>query len=267
MKTIRQMKLAHFAVTFLVMGTLNSLAQVTRPAQNELDARRVNIDDSTPVNDVQAKENLMIGTSITQFWWNWWVSFAVAAGTIGAVIVALFGQAFRAKYFPAKLTLDIVSADGELTALQSQNGTSIQTRFYHIRVTNSRRWSPGTGVSVVLLQVEEPGPDGRLQIRWTGDVPFGWRHRQLFPVSRTIGAQADIDLCSVTQSGHLQLHLLLIPFNLEAVRSKASTMVLSVQARGDQTDSTVLRVQIAWDGKWEQGAAEMRHHLDVKKIT
>lgn len=53
--------------------------------------------------------------STTQFWWNWWVSLTVAAGTIGAVIVALFGQAFRAKFFPAKLKLDLVSADGELT--------------------------------------------------------------------------------------------------------------------------------------------------------
>lgn len=122
-------------------------------------------------------------------------------------------------------------------------------------------------MSVVLLQVEELGPDGDFQIRWTGDVPFGWRHQQLFPISRTIGAQADIDLCSVTQSGRLQLHLLLTPFNLETVRSQATTMVLSVQARGDQTDSTVFRVKIAWNGKWEQGTAEMRNHLVVKKMT
>ena len=28
--------------------------------------------------------------SAAQFWWNWWVSLAVAIGTIGAVLVALF---------------------------------------------------------------------------------------------------------------------------------------------------------------------------------
>lgn len=202
-----------------------------------------------------------------QFWWNWWVSVAVAFGTIFAALVALFGQAFRIKFFPPKLTLDLVSADGEKTMHRHPNGTGEPVRYYHLRVANSRRWSPANGVSVVLLQLEEPGPDGQLQIKWTGDVPFGWRHQQLFPIARTIGAQADIDLCSVTESRHLQLHLLLTPFNLQAMRTQACDMVLSLQARGNQVDSDVLRLRIAWDGKWEQGVAEMRSHMVVSKAT
>jgi hypothetical protein len=203
----------------------------------------------------------------TQFWWNWWVSLAVAFGTISAVLVALFGQAFRAKFFPPKLTLDLVSADGEATTLRHPDGTVVPVRYYHLRIANSRRWSPANGVSVVLLQLEEPGPDGQLQVRWTGDVPFGWRHQQLFPISRTIGAQADIDLCSVTESLRLQLHLLLTPFNLQAIRTQSCAMVLSLQARGDQADSDVLRIRIAWDGEWQQGAAEMRRHMVISQVT
>jgi hypothetical protein len=38
----------------------------------------------------------------SSFWWNWWINAAVAVATFLAVLVALFGQAFRAKFFPAK---------------------------------------------------------------------------------------------------------------------------------------------------------------------
>ena len=205
--------------------------------------------------------------SAAQFWWNWWVTFAVAIGTLGAVIVALFGQAFRAKFFPPQLTVELWNPDGEATKELRQDSTMGPVRYYHLRVANARRWSPANGVHVALLQLEELGPDGRLQVKWRGDVPFSWRHQQLFPISRTIGAQADIDLCSVTEAGVLQLHLLLQPLNLQWARARASTMVLSVQARGDQADSPVLRVKIAWDGHWHQGTAEMRQHLVVKRET
>jgi hypothetical protein len=205
--------------------------------------------------------------SSAQFWWNWWVTMAVAVGTLCAVIVALFGQAFRSKFFPPRLTLGLNTPDGEATMRRYSDGTSEQVRYYHLRVTNSRRWSPATGVQVALLQLEEPGPDGQLRVTWTGDVPFGWRHQQLFPVLRTIGAQADIDLCSVSESRRFTLHLLLTPLNLASTRTHASPMVLSVQARGHQADSAVLRLSIRWDGQWEQGTAEMRGHLVVQKAT
>ena len=165
-------------------------------------------------------------------WWNSLLDLLVAVGTIGAVVVALFGQAFRAKFFPPKLALCLRDAGGEATTARDAAGREEGVRYWHLVVTNSRRWSPANDVQVVLLQVEEPGPSGEDQVRWRGDVPFGWRHQHLFPLTRTIGAHADIDLCSVTESRRLQLHLLLEPLNLQAVRTARSTLVLSIQARG-----------------------------------
>jgi hypothetical protein len=48
-----------------------------------------------------------------QFWWNWWVSFAIAFGTITAVLVALFGDWFKARIFPPKLRLSYPTQGGE----------------------------------------------------------------------------------------------------------------------------------------------------------
>jgi hypothetical protein len=89
------------------------------------------------------------------------VDVAIALGTIGAVLVALFGQAFRAKFFPPKLSLQLTDRNGEATRKSIGEGPLTQpARYYHIQVSNARRWSPARDVRIVLLQVEEPGPDG-----------------------------------------------------------------------------------------------------------
>jgi hypothetical protein len=85
-------------------------------------------------------------TSNTQFWADWWVQLAVALATFLAVLVALFGQAFRAKFFPPRLSLVLQSAGGEKTkALLSwiENGQAQErledARYYYLCVSNERR--------------------------------------------------------------------------------------------------------------------------------
>jgi hypothetical protein len=44
---------------------------------------------------------------------NWWVQLAVALCTLLAVLVALFGQSFRVKFFPPRLSLTLADPDAE----------------------------------------------------------------------------------------------------------------------------------------------------------
>ena len=208
-----------------------------------------------------------------QFWWNWWVSIAVALGTISAVLVALFGQAFRAKFFPPRLVLQIARPKGEKIKVQLtwfEKGEPKEcwedARYYHIRVKNTRRWSPANQVQIFLTRVEEPGPDRKFQVTWLGDVPIRWRHQEVFPPSRTIGPAADCDLCSVVKGKSLQIYPLVAPYNLNVKRREKSIFVVSLQARSNEGDSSTVRVQISWDGKWEDGAEEMKSHLIVTKL-
>lgn len=205
---------------------------------------------------------------------NWTVSVAVAVGTIGAALVALFGQAFRAKFFPPLLSLTLVSVEGEKTPIRltwSENGqpkTRVEDgRYYHLRVSNGRRWSPANQVQIFLLRLEEPGPDGEFRSTWVGEVPLRWRNQETVPLLRTIGPSADCDLCGVVKDKWLELLTLIAPFNLDVKRREGSSIVLSVQARGNEADSKILRVQISWDGKWEDGALEMKSHLTIKVLT
>jgi hypothetical protein len=50
-----------------------------------------------------------------QFWMNWSVNVVVAVGTVGAVIVALFGSGIQARLFAPKLVLMIDNPHGDAT--------------------------------------------------------------------------------------------------------------------------------------------------------
>jgi hypothetical protein len=209
----------------------------------------------------------------TQFWWNWWISAAVAFGTIAAVFVALCGKAIRSKLFPPRLALRLDKPEGEKGQVRRtwfEQGElkeqSEDVRYYHLRVSNKRRWSPANMVQVFLIRTEEPGPDGELQIKWIGDVPMRWRDQEIFPLARTIGPSADCDLCCVGKGKWLELLPLIAHYSLEVKRHQKSLIVLSLQVRANEADSAILRVQISWDGGWDDGIQEMKKHLIVKVI-
>ena len=197
----------------------------------------------------------------------------VAAGTLGAVLVALFGQAFRSKFFPPILTLELADPHGHRTPVTDipppESGQDVRTEqalYFHVRVSNARRWSPATQVRVDLLQVEEPGPDGAFQIVWTGDVPLIWRHQHLYPPARTVGPEALADLCSVVKGKWLELHTQLTPHSLQTKKKDSANLLVTLRARSTECDSNVLAVRISWDGGWHDGVTEMQRHLTVKRV-
>jgi|ERR1700722_6809251 len=85
-----------------------------------------------------------------EFWWNWWIQFAVAMGTIGAVVTALWA-AMRQPDRPL-LKLKILRDEGERTFLNSGE----DVRNYHLKVWNEHRsTSLATRVQVYLTPLEE----------------------------------------------------------------------------------------------------------------
>src|SRR5689334_17369470 len=67
-------------------------------------------------------------------------------------------------------------------------------RYYHVRLTNGAKWPKATQTQVYLLRVEAPGPDAVPQVRWSGDIPIGWRWATIHPLQRTVGPEAECDL-------------------------------------------------------------------------
>jgi hypothetical protein len=201
----------------------------------------------------------------SQFWWNWWVNFAVAAGTLFLAAIALFGDKLRARFFPPRLELKIKSKEGEKTQLTDQNGKFLDdTRYYYIVVSNRRRWSPAAQTQVFITRLEVYGHSGDLQAKWFGDIPVRWRNQEFVPLVRTIGPDTDCDFCRVEKKGLLVLMPLVPANNFPAVWQDEGKFVVTLQARSDVADSQIFRVRVAWDGQWDDGVEEMKQHFDIK---
>ena len=61
--------------------------------------------------------------------------------------------------------------------------------------------------------------------------------------------------------------LLIFPYNLNAQKREAYTIIASLQARGTRTDSQICRIEIAWDGKWDDSDSEMKRHLVIRQLA
>jgi hypothetical protein len=98
-------------------------------------------------------------------------------------------------------------------------------------------------------------------------MPINWKFPQLHPLARTIGPDADCDLCSVVEDKWLEIHPVVAPGNLTTKYHRPVTIVLTLQSKFSEGVSDLQRFQIAWDGKWAAGEAEMQRHLVVKELT
>ncbi|MBN1290414.1 MAG: hypothetical protein JXB48_01120 [Candidatus Latescibacteria bacterium] len=209
----------------------------------------------------------------SQFWWNWWVKFGATIATFAAVLIALFGDWIKSHLFSPKLVLSLRNNKGEKTIVtfqlqteQGQQTQNVDARYYHVKVSNAVRWPIASQTRVFLLSIEEPGPDGELQITWSGELPVQWTHQTIHPFNRTIGPTAYCDLCSVLKDKWIQLHPIIIPNNFPMKKSIATTLVVSLQAKSNEGESAIVRFKIAWDGKWDDGDVEMSHHLVIKEV-
>ena len=205
--------------------------------------------------------------------YEWIFHALIAFGTLLAVVVALFGDWLKNRWWRPTIKLELLSRLGTFAKAQllAPDGSArpADARYYHLMVSNPGRWPAATGVQVYLLRIEEPGAGGHLNVIWTGDVPLAWRHQAIHPLARTIGADAHCDLLCVVENKWVEVLTILktVDFPFTQKRNPFQGVVLTVQARGAETDSKVMRIRISWDGRWNAGDVEMGRHLEVQDVT
>lgn len=217
------------------------------------------------------------GEAITpgdQFWWNWTVQAVGALATLGAVAVALFGSWIHVRLWPSSLSISLRDSSDVAVETVLQNQLRTLSRWCHIRVENARRWTPARDVRVLLQRLEEADSAGTFQVSWIGEVPLAWSHQGFKSLALLIGGPEEADLCSVTKNAtnpigphSLELHPLFRSFTLRAKWESACKFAVILQARGVEYDSNILRVEIAWDGKWSDDAAQMTRHLVISSVA
>lgn len=215
-------------------------------------------------------------SDLWKFWLDWCVNALIAAGTIGAVLVALFGERIRARWFPPQLELSMPKPEGVRTPVRLtwrdaegvDHAEVKDGRYYHVEVSNRARGAKATQVQICVIRVEEPRADGQFEIAWTGELPLQWMLQEIQPLTRVVGRTAVADLCSVVKDKWVELRPMIGVANFNARRRKEHPpaqrdFIVTLEARSAEGSSPPLRLRITWDGEWEDGDFEMRRHLVI----
>jgi hypothetical protein len=180
--------------------------------------------------------------------------------TFLAVLVALFGK----KFYPPKLKLRLFNDEGELTSFgQVQEST----RYYHLEVSNERRWSPASDVSVHVTTIEQEGPDRELHPDWMGDVQIKWRFSKFYPAPSRIGKPFCFDLVSVKEDGTVLLQPIAAASSFKKEWKGPCRFRLWLKARAAEADSNWLAIEISWDGQWHVNSTDMKKHFIIKQVN
>jgi hypothetical protein len=182
---------------------------------------------------------------------------------------------------PPKLRISLRSTGSEEidTGVQNPNepATPILTksRWFHIRVTNARKWADAADVQVFLTRIEKPNAADLFTAIWIGEVPLKWRFMTAAnpAPTRAIGHDAEADLVALLKRGattlqpFLQLQPLYISSSLPVHHVGQSKLRLILLARGSRRAvSNPLVIEIAWDGQWPEKGEDPTQHIVVREV-
>ena len=203
--------------------------------------------------------NERMSPPLWQFWSDWSVKAVGAVATLLAVFAALFGAWLRNWLTPPKLILAVVSEAGVEASVYLSRHPDHPDQFtdglwYHVKVSNERRWNPATDVYVYLVSIEEEDAAGVFQPIWFGNAALSWRH-ETPPKPKKIGSSAECDLCHILKE---PLALYLSPIFPASVNpskfAKKCRIALILQAKSTEADSDRCRFKISWNGEWPDRA-------------
>ena len=192
-----------------------------------------------------------------------------AVGTVGAVVVALFGDWIRSCFFPPSLEIILLDPQGEgPVPFQDPNGTvSSKVRWYHLQVRNPRRWLRLTEIDVRILRLEEWGADGGIGwvTKWKGEAPIRCRNQDHFPTRHTVGSPVDFDICRIHDNGNLFLRPIIQSAGLQIKWHGSFSLKLTFQAKSAEVDSRPIALKIQWNGQWHEGVTEMQDYFKIQE--
>lgn len=189
---------------------------------------------------------------------------AIGVGTtIMIIIVAIWGERIRQIWASPKMKIVLDSPTFNVTT------TGIKGWYYLIRISNERRSNPAKNVRLLLMKIFKKGPDGiwREQ-KFSGPTQVMWQWPQISPLYATIGPDERATFgCLLEDSNSIELRLYWYPNNLSKTIPSNEPTRIEFIAESDTTQSNILTIEIAWDGKWVEGSAEMQNHFVVKEVA
>jgi hypothetical protein len=206
-----------------------------------------------------------------------WATVAVAIGTIGAVLYALFRDLFVTPRRRPKLELRFDRTGNDQVILGTARG--VDAAYVRLRVANEQGKDTADDVVVMVTELRRPAdsdptmaeatPVG-LPLTWSGSNP------PLTVASVHPGSERHVDLLHADSPGRdeidierkpsgtspLQLDLTPKPAGGQDVL-ESGVYEISVEVRARNADAIRYAISVDWDGKWS-GKAAMWDHLRIE---
>lgn len=195
--------------------------------------------------------------------WTLFLQGAAVFATLVIAALAIWGEKIRQIWNKPQLKLHLDAPSLTRTS-GGQRGW-----YYLIKVRNQKASSPAKNVRILLTNILKKGPDGSwIEQRFSGPTQVTWRWPDLMPLYATIGPQENSSFGYLLENSRaFRLQLYWYPNNLTAEIPPNDPTRLKFKAVSDTAQSNVLTIELAWDGQWVEGSAEMRDHLAVKEIS
>lgn len=197
------------------------------------------------------------------------IQLAVAIGTIAVAVLAIWGDRVRQWLgLGPRLNLALPDPSGEPGVIREGDGTTTPARYYHLRVSNSHRWTQATNVRVVVVGLARPAADGSLVAQpLIGSLQLMWRFSSYHATFSIVGPDDFCDLGYLKYGEHFRLTPYVSPNDFAGSVSANERMQVELKALADNAESPSLCVEVSWDGKWSEDTIEMGRHLVVKEVN
>ena len=190
-----------------------------------------------------------------------------AIGTIGTVIVALFGENIRNTLFAPRLNMTIEKPTGVIETIPNpDNKTVNKVRFYNLLVLNIRK-KPAIESQVYIRKIETLGPNEKNITVWEDAIPLRWKDQETKSQLLTIGPATECDLCCISDKNVLTILTQYPKSSFKREWVGACKLIVSLNVRYKESESRIIRFRISWDGKWDDGEKEMAQHFILEEYT
>jgi hypothetical protein len=206
-------------------------------------------------------------------WISIFIQALIAIGTISVAVLAIWGDWIRSKLVPPKLKIQPHNnLRGCLTTFSSPdpklNGTRVI--YYHLKVVNSRAWSPAKNCRILLRSVFVRAANQEF-VPLTMSIPgqFVWAPAGWTPPSITLSEDHIFDFGRIADGAEYFEPILYIytnDFEGRVKQGQAIRYALEIVADGFLQPKCQV-FEVAWDGIWTDNLEEMARHLTIREVT
>lgn len=195
--------------------------------------------------------------------WTIVINAVIALCLCFLIIVALFGKNIRQWLFPARLNIEILDKNGELTILD--NGHRVI--YYHIRVINTGK-AIVNNCSAFLTKIQKLEGGQFQDIPFSVPLRYSWSPAETTPEGVDVVTERIADLGYVIESStefKPTVTPILNSFRGNLKHHETFRYYIELIAENYRPRNPFC-IEVNWDGIWPDNMEEMHQHLKIIRI-